>query len=183
MFPFVYQNGAQSQPASISSRRGANAFDGIPSAWRYLATPAGGPGVPATAAGFEHGVDDADEEFATSVSTCSYAFSASQAHTQTHQYHVQQQDGHQDQPSMEQEKQKKKKADVVYASAASQVGGTLSKMTSFSNLALSPMTMRGKKKKRLIVSGIAANDIKKFEGVKCWCEVRYIHQPIFSSFI
>lgn len=169
MPPYVYNNGASSQPASISSRRGANAFDGIPSAWRYLSTPS----TTGAACGFEQIVDDADDEFATG-STCSYAFSASQAHTHTSNQH--QEPHHQDQRSQEQEK-KRKKADVVYASAASQGGGgggTLSKMTSFTNLnlaQLAPMTMRAKrKKKRLIVSGIAANDLKKYEGVKRWCE-------------
>ncbi|KAF9454071.1 hypothetical protein P691DRAFT_798349 [Macrolepiota fuliginosa MF-IS2] len=63
---------------------------------------------------------------------------------------------------------KKKKPHVVYSS---QNGGTLSRMTSLSNIALAPMIPRSrKKKKKLVVSGVATNDTKKFEGVKRWCE-------------
>ncbi|KAJ3560666.1 hypothetical protein NP233_g10687 [Leucocoprinus birnbaumii] len=186
-YPRMYPYGVSSQPTSISSRRGANAFDGIPSAWRY-------PPNSSTAGGFEHDVDEADDEF-TAGSNCSYAFSASQTahtHTSNHHYHHHphhpQQPQHsqlqlhhlQDQRLQQEQEKKKKKADVVYASGTSHGatggGGTLSKMTSFTNLNLAQLSspiqsMRGKKKKkRLIISGVAVNDLKKFEGVKRWCE-------------
>ncbi|KXN88744.1 hypothetical protein AN958_06611 [Leucoagaricus sp. SymC.cos] len=162
MYPFVYNKGVQSKPSSVTSRRGGNAFDGIPSAWRY-------PSIPAPGAGFDYEIDDADDEFATG-STYSQTFSASQQHSPSCQYHP-------DQHQLQRHEKQKKKAHVVYTSASQGGGGTLSKMTSFSNLAmasLSPMTMtlsrNKKKKKRLIISGVAPNDTKKFEGIKRWCE-------------
>jgi len=77
----------------------------------------------------------------------------------------------------------KKKADVVYTSAGSHSsrGSTLSKVVSFHLAHLSTMSMRNKKKKkRLIVSGIAVDDTKKFKGVKRWCEVGHFASCLAS---
>lgn len=53
------------------------------------------------------------------------------------------------------------KPEVAFAAAKS---NTLSKMS------LATLTSKHSKKKRLIVSGIGPNDVRKFEGVKRWCE-------------
>lgn len=122
MYPFVYNNGVQT-----SARRGANAFDGIHSAYNFRECA-------------EEGEDDDVE---------------GGGHRRVD---AQQQPQHREQA-------KKKKPHVVYSS---QNGGTLSRMTSFSNLALSRSK---RKKKKLVVSGVAVNDTRRFEGVKRWCEV------------
>ena len=45
-------------------------------------------------------------------------------------------------------------------------GGTLSRA------AFSPLSSRNqKKKKKLVISGVGVNEVRKFEGVKRWCEV------------
>jgi len=42
-------------------------------------------------------------------------------------------------------------------------------------VALSALSTRNqKKKKKLVISGVASNDTRKFEGVKRWCEVRHL---------
>lgn len=67
-----------------------------------------------------------------------------------------------------QHQQQRKKPHVVYSSGPK---GTLSRMASLSSLALSPVVSRGRKrKKKLVVGGIALNDARRFEGVKRWCE-------------
>jgi hypothetical protein len=33
---------------------------------------------------------------------------------------------------------------------------------------------RNKKKKKLVISGIASTDRKRFDGAKRWCEVRFV---------
>lgn len=53
------------------------------------------------------------------------------------------------------------KPEVAFSTAKS---NTLSKMS------LATLTSKHSKKKRLIISGIAPNDARKFEGVKRWCE-------------
>lgn len=53
------------------------------------------------------------------------------------------------------------KPEVAFSTTRS---NTLSKMS------LATLTSKHSKKKRLIVSGIGPNDVRKFEGVKRWCE-------------
>ncbi|KAL0071723.1 hypothetical protein AAF712_000645 [Marasmius tenuissimus] len=50
------------------------------------------------------------------------------------------------------------------AFTASNKGGTLPRV-SFGSL-----SSRNQKKKKLVISGIASNDVRKFEGAKRWCE-------------
>jgi hypothetical protein len=45
-------------------------------------------------------------------------------------------------------------------------------MTSLSNINIPIIPKNRRKKKKLIVSGVAPDDAQKFEGVKRWCEVR-----------
>lgn len=70
----------------------------------------------------------------------------------------------------QQEQLRKKKSCVVYSSSSH--GGTLSRMTSLSNINIPIIPKNRRKKKKLIVSGVAPDDAQKFEGVKRWCEVR-----------
>ena len=156
--PLVYDDGIKSQALSIPL---ISVFNGIISVWRSHSTASNGA---------EHDLDNV-EELATSGSDCShvpqtYTLSSNQQYQHPHpqQVHQNQLLGH----------GMKKKADVVYTSAGchSSRGSTLSKVVSFHLAHLSTMSMRNKKKKkRLIVSGIAVDDTKKFKGVKRWCEV------------
>ena len=166
--PLVYDDGIKSRALGIPL---INVFNGIISAWRSHST-ASNAGV-----GVEHDLDNV-EELTTSGSDCShvpqtYTLSSNQQYQHPHPQQV-----HQNQLlgyGM------KKKADVVYTSAGSHSsrGSTLSKVVSFHLAHLSTMSMRNKKKKkRLIVSGIAVDDTKKFKGVKRWCEVGH-----FASFV
>ena len=166
--PLVYDDGIKSRALGIPL---INVFNGIISAWRSHST-ASNAGV-----GVEHDLDNV-EELVTSGSDCShvpqtYTLSSNQQYQHPHplQVHQNQLLGH----------GMKKKADVVYTSAGSHSsrGSTLSKVVSFHLAHLSTMSMRNKKKKkRLIVSGIAVDDTKKFKGVKRWCEVGH-----FASFV
>ncbi|KAL0578475.1 hypothetical protein V5O48_003524 [Marasmius crinis-equi] len=50
------------------------------------------------------------------------------------------------------------------AFTASNKGGTLPRVT------FASLSSRSQKKKKLVISGISSNDIRKFEGAKRWCE-------------
>lgn len=168
--PLAYDNSVKSQGPAMPL---INAFNGILSAWRTH-SPSSNAGV-----GAEHDLDGV-EELTTSGSDCSrvpqtYVLSSNQRYQHPHSQQIYQNHllGH----------GMKKKADVVYASAGSHSssGSTLSKMASFHLAHLSTMSMRNKKKKkRLIVSGIAIDDTKKFKGVKKWCEVGHFHSFFVS---
>lgn len=67
---------------------------------------------------------------------------------------------------------KKNKPSVVYSSGSH--GRTLSRMASLSNIKLPIIPKNKRKKKKLVVSGVAPNDVQKLEGVKHWCEVRLL---------
>ncbi|KAJ4472671.1 hypothetical protein C8R41DRAFT_589352 [Lentinula lateritia] len=45
-----------------------------------------------------------------------------------------------------------------------------SKTNTLSKMSFAALSSKNNKKKRLIISGIASNDVRKFEGVKNWCE-------------
>ncbi|KAJ3750668.1 hypothetical protein DFH05DRAFT_107387 [Lentinula detonsa] len=45
-----------------------------------------------------------------------------------------------------------------------------SKTNTLSKMSFAALSSKNNKKKRLIISGIAPNDVRKFEGVKKWCE-------------
>ncbi|KAJ4485890.1 hypothetical protein J3R30DRAFT_3697313 [Lentinula aciculospora] len=45
-----------------------------------------------------------------------------------------------------------------------------SKTNTLSKMSFAALSSKNNKKKRLIISGIAPNDVRKFEGVKNWCE-------------
>lgn len=163
--PLVYDSGIKSQALGIPL---INVFNGIISAWRSHTT-ASNAGV-----GAEHDLDNV-EELTTSGSDCSHV---PQTYTLSSNQHPHPQQVHQNQLLRH---GMKKKADIVYNSAGSHSssGSTLSKVVSFHLAHLSTMSMRNKKKKkRLIVSGIAIDDAKKFKGVKRWCEVGH-----FASFV
>jgi hypothetical protein len=47
-------------------------------------------------------------------------------------------------------------------------------------VAFSALSTRNQKKKKLVISGVAVDDTRKFDGVKRWCEVSYIHVWCFA---
>ena len=136
-----------------------------------------GNGVKTNAGGgFEYNVDDV-EKLVTRGSDCLHAPQIHALSSDQQYPHLDPQLVHQTCQSQQQRSlghDTKKKADVLYTSASSHSGsgGTLSKMASYYLAQLSTISMRNKKKKkRLILSGIAADDTKKLKSVKRWCEV------------
>lgn len=160
MYPFVYNNGVQNNHRY--HRRGGggatSTFDGIPSSYHYR--PRGQYSAVNPDGEFGDDGDNDDDDDGDELDNLSPLPTSTRHHSET---------------------LKKKKPHVIYSS---QHGTALSRMSSLSSIALSPVSRHRRKKKKLVISGIAVNDTRRFEGVKRWCEVRVlitIHPPIIIN--
>jgi len=72
--------------------------------------------------------------------------------------------GHVDDPTCDAIVQPVKQHDPTRPHVAYSSGGTLPRVN------LASLSSRHRKKKKLVVRGVGANDARKFEGVKRWCE-------------